>query len=74
MKKNDKNRIMPYTPFNERDSAYYSKMARLRKKPYLGFKEDPEFAREMSKKAAKARKKARLDRKHEFRENQVRSS
>jgi hypothetical protein len=60
MKKNDKNRIMPYVPFNERDSAYYKKMASMRKNPYKGFKEDPEFAKLMSKKAAKARKDKRV--------------
>jgi hypothetical protein len=49
-----KDRKMPYTPFAERDSAYYSKIAKMRKNPSMPFI-DVVFARKASKKGVKAR-------------------
>ncbi len=49
-----KTRRMPYTPFMERDSAYYSAIAKMRKNPSMPFK-DPKFAKKASKKGVKAR-------------------
>lgn len=45
---------MAYVPFNERDSAYYSAIAKMRKNPSMPFT-DPKFAKKASKKGVKAR-------------------
>lgn len=45
-------------PFIERDSEYYSNLAKQRKNPYLRFK-DPKLAKEASLKGVEARKRKR---------------
>ena len=47
---------MPYVPFNERDSEYYSTIAKMRKHPSMPFR-DPKIAKKASKKGVAARKK-----------------
>lgn len=45
---------IPYVPFNKRDSAYYSALAKMRKNPSMPFT-DPKFAKKASKKGVAAR-------------------
>lgn len=65
MKRDDPNRIMPYVPFVERDSSYYKAMAKRRRHRIGGFN-NTQFAKEMSQKAAKARKANRVLRKKQL--------
>lgn len=48
-----------------KDSKFFSEIAKKRKNPYRPFKDDPEYAKKMSAKAAEARKRKAAERKAE---------